>query len=201
MCRHRMEYSPAAVGIRRIVPVPTRWPRPRVRPECVDAPAWILPDTCSAKVLFRHASLPQKNRRTHRCSNVSRPAIGVSDSLRSSRLCTRTDLVPHPGQAASGACVLARIRTDRPNNATRSTHTSARCGNRTASNSVIDTGHVRDHEPRYRREHPNRDILARIDHTKWVRATLIWPRTFLNREPQMSRTFRRRVADAGIDDH
>ena len=127
-----------------------------------------------------HCERGSGHRPWHRCAAAG--WNGASDSGRSSRLCTRPDLVPHLGQAASGACVLAWIRSDRPNNATRSMHTSAPCGNRTAGSSVIDIGHVRDHEPGYRRERSSRDILALIDHTKWVRATLTWPRTFLNRD-------------------
>jgi hypothetical protein len=46
---------------------------------------------------------------------------------------------------------------------------------------VIDTGHVRDHGSSYRREHPNRDLLTRIDHAKWVRTRFEWPLTQVER--------------------
>jgi hypothetical protein len=84
---------------------------------------------------------------------------------------------PVPGQATSGPRDLARTRTDRPTRDTRSTYTPARCGNRTASNSVIGTGH--DHEQRssFRPAHPNRDLPIHPDHAKWARARTTWPLT------------------------
>lgn len=70
---------------------------------------------------------------------VSRPPTAISDSRRSYRLRTRPETTPHDGHGASDVRVRAWIRTDLPTWNTRSIHTQARCGKKTASDSEMVT--------------------------------------------------------------
>jgi hypothetical protein len=94
----------------------------------------VRPETCSTKVHNPHASPSQKNRRTRGKSPLP-PATAALASLRSYRLCTRPDSLPHSGQQARTARGCAQIRTDPSMCLIRPATNPARCGRSTGTTS------------------------------------------------------------------